>query len=712
MAAAAAAATTFLEKSALEQARDGAEARATAYVPHIIEPIFGDKKPTGPINAQVGADLTTQLDAAIFGVDAVVGRVRVWSPSGELWYSTDDADQVGESKSDNLTAIKTAVKGDAKVTATVTSGPEPRLTIFAPLRIAGPPSAVVEIDDNVALIESRARRPWSMARTGAILLAALFGLLTLLSLAPSGRTSSPAMPVRAFLGEGEAPAKPKGESKGESKPEPGNSDAPPQSEREWERMRSKLDKSEAGRKALELELEQLRGQISNGHDQSAGRVRDLEDQLAEANTRLRGITAFTPGNEHQERIRELEAQLVQASARAASVEAKALDLTSNVTHSESMAQRLQAEAEEARRELATVASRIAAAESRVSDAELKATEAENAKAEIKSKLDALQEELRWSQAQQTETQPILQEASAGLQEAKSRADEALARATKMEERALDAEAAATRLEERLAAAEQRAEAAETGAQKAGDAPSSDRLAELERMLEDSTKREQELSERASDLELRLRGSSDATVKAVANAEAATSELAEVKTALANLQASASAAGARAAEVEARHAEIEQELLDTRARLQSATEDVEVAQVRVAEPDGDEESSAKLESLRTEIERLTGELARTIESAHSAEEKSARLEAEMVAMRKAASNGDDPAAENGSADDEKPSRPAPRAKKSAPAPPPEESAEQPEQPWEGEEPSLRSRLARTAARKKGRARGDDDALRSS
>jgi hypothetical protein len=135
-------------------------------------------------------------------------------------------------------------------------------------------------------------------------------------------------------------------------------------------------------------------------------------------------------------------------------------------------------------------------------------------------------------------------------------------------------------------------------------------------------------------------------------------------------------------------------------------------VRVAEPgeDNGPSPSPELDSLRGEIERLTGELARTIESAHAAEEKSARLEAEMVAMRKAAANGDEPSSGNGSAEDVP--APAPRARKKPAEPKP--AAEKPaEEPWEGEEPSLRSRLARTAARKKGRARTpEDDALRQS
>jgi chromosome segregation ATPase len=729
-AVAAAAATTFLQSSALQQARDGAETRAKAYVPHVIEPIFGKDKPNGPIDGQVKADLTTQLDAAILGVDEVVERVRVWSPSGELWYSTDDADEVGETKSGNPAAIKSTTKGDANALATLTSGPEPRLTIFAPLRVAGPPSASVEIDDNFAALQARAKKPWTTARTGAIALAALFGLLSLLSLAATGRPAGRAMPVRAFLGEDG----PSAESKTKEQPSKQEEAAAAPSNREWERMQSKLDKAEAGRKALEVELEQLRLQISNGHDQSSVRVRELEEQLEAATTRMREITAFTPASEHQDRIRDLEQQLSEATTRAKSLEAKALDLTSNVAHSESMAQRLQFEAEEARRELATVASRIAAAETRASEAELKATEAETAKGDIKAKLDALQEELRWSQAQQTETQPILQEASGRLQEAKSRADEAIARATKMEERALDAEAAATKLEERVARAEERAAAAEARAAEPADQAPGERVAELERLLEDSVKKGEELAERASELELRLKGSSDATVKAIANADAVASELAQAKATLAELQSNASGADTRADELSAKleaaegsvreltqeaerlraaRAEVEQELADTRARLEAVPAEAEVAQVRVAAPGEKDGPSPELDSLRGEIERLTGELARTIESAHTAEEKSARLEAEMVAMRKAAANGDEPSSGNESAEDVP--APAPRARKKPVEEKPKPAAEKPaEEAWEAEEePSLRSRLARASARKKGRARTpEDDALRQS
>lgn len=738
-------ATGFLRSSAVKQSRAGAEARATSYVSQVVEPAFGDEKLSGVITGQLRDSLTARLQAEIFAVDEVVGRVRIWAPSGGLLFSTDATDRAGQTKSTNLDAVKTAVKGDAEVTATLASGPEPRLTVFAPLRFSGPPVGAVEIDDNFAMIEANAGKPWGMARTAGLVIAGLFGVLTLVSFAPTGRSRAPQVPGRAFLDEEDRP-----------QPPPGPDD------REWERMRSKLEKSEQGRKALETELEQLRLQISNGRDESTVRMRELEEQLDAANSRVQEVTATTPVSEHKTRIQELESALAEATARTQQVEAKALDLTSNVTHSESMALRMQAEAEEARRELSSVASRVAQANARVTEAELKATDAETAKAEMKARLDKLEEELRWSQAQQVETQPLLQEASGRLNDAKTRADEALARATKMEERALDAEAAATRLEERLALAEAKAAKADVGDHGAADgagpsarieelaaelasarAEAAAKTADLEQMLEASVTRGEQLASRASDLELRLEGSADATRHAVSVADGAAAELATAQAKLAELESKLQDAEAptqgvsadrietdpgadarlteaetKAAEAEARAVEAEAKVADAEAKAKAAEAKAKAtetkakaaeakakaakAEAKAAQTggsDGSADQSPELDALRAEVDRLTGELARTIENAHIAEEKGARLEAELIGMRRAAANGDDGSGGNGNGFHEHAAPPKPE---------PEESpSEEPvEEPWESAEPSLRSRLARTAARKKGRSRGED------
>ena len=145
------------------------------------------------------------------------------------------------------------------------------------------------------------------------------------------------------------------------------------------------------------------------------------------------------------------------------------------------------------------------------------------------------------------------------------------------------------------------------------------------------------------------------------------------------------------------------------RLRSAYAEVEAAEVRVAEsgapdgaPGGAPDQPPELASLQAEVDRLTGELARTIESAHVAEEKSARMEAELVAMRRAAANGDDPSGDNGNGFYEQPA--------SLPSEPEASPSDEPAgEAWESAEPSLRARLARTAARKKGRSRGEDGSV---
>jgi outer membrane murein-binding lipoprotein Lpp len=195
---------------------------------------------------------------------------------------------------------------------------------------------------------------------------------------------------------------------------------------------------------------------------------------------------------------------------------------------------------------------------------------------------------------------------------------------------------------------------------------------------------------------------------------------------------ASAGAASDPELSSQLATLQAKLEHTETRAKRAYAEAEAARAELAraskrveaEPDAADDGS-----LQTEVDRLGVELARALERTHAAEERGARLEAELVALHNGMSLGKGPSdpipdgwaevgpRRNGSRTNEEE---VPDAGGNEDARPtvedlpvesdPSESAmtddatadPDVQDPSEAEGPSLRSRLARSAAQKKGRS----------
>ena len=157
-------------------------------------------------------------------------------------------------------------------------------------------------------------------------------------------------------------------------------------------------------------------------------------------------------------------------------------------------------------------------------------------------------------------------------------------------------------------------------------------------------------------------------------------------------------GQDVAELNAEVERLQNQLDQMSERLRHAYAQAESAQALVAavRQDGQlpSETPEELE-LRDEVERLRTQLASTMTKMHDAQERAARFEADLTAMRHGVE-----------LDGDRPSREAPPdepAMRDPSGPSDEADADPDTQPVA--EPSLRTRLARTAARK--RQRGGDD-----
>jgi hypothetical protein len=689
--AAGAGSSIYLQQRAVEQQRAHARERAVTYASQVVAPPLADRSISGPIDGQASNEVASALRKEVFATDPTVMLVRLWASDGRLMFSSNPRELPGPSQAGDVASIRAASKQGGKVTSAMSAGV---LSVYAPLHVGGQVVGAVEVDRDEATVERSIQAPWILGRTVAAGAAGFFVLLTLVSFVRFGRRRSKRLAGKAFT---------------DGSVEPVSGNASGAESRDDERVASKLAKAEEARKALEAELTQLRTQVATTNETAQRRVAQLEKalEIAEAQGRDQQSPA-TAGLEAK--VKDLESALAAAKSRAAEAEERSGDMAARYGENQTIAQRSQAEAEAARAELATVEARASDAAAAVEELERRVADGEAAKTDLKQQIAKLQEELRWAQAQTTETQPILQEATAKAQEEKSRAEELLDRATRAEARFHDAEARAAQAESRSAMAETRAAEAETRA-----AEAQARVIEVEA--------------RAADVEAGSRPvGEDPTPREEAPVAPSDSELASQLTAL---------------QAKLEHTEI-------RAKRAYAEAEAARAELRIASHRGDvPPETGDAVALQTEVDRLGTELARTLERAHGAEERGARLEAELVALHNGMLLGDGPTAPipdgwaeigprrsgNGVREDGmgpadaasveaevtrddlrtdeggSESRPAEIAVESKeqlePADEPETETET-EPVTEPEGPSLRARLARTAAQKKGQSRSIDEA----
>ncbi|HYY07404.1 MAG TPA: hypothetical protein VFA25_02240 [Actinomycetota bacterium] len=163
---------------ALERARTDAQVVALDHVDRLIEPKLGHADLTSGASIERAIGGPARMLVAGEGVE----RIRIWSPSGALLYSTDRSDQVGSDAALNDRLLRRA--GDRPVTvqdASDTGGAnDPERTLvrtYAPTR-----SATVEVDQADAATIAPVRSEWFWIQVTAGAAVALFLLLSILSL--------------------------------------------------------------------------------------------------------------------------------------------------------------------------------------------------------------------------------------------------------------------------------------------------------------------------------------------------------------------------------------------------------------------------------------------------------------------------------------------------------------------------------------------------
>jgi len=651
-------ASVLLEAQALEQARRDAIARATAYVDDLIAPVLVGRSSTGAFSADESDALLARIGNRI--QDDGVARVRLWSPSGGLLFSTDDED---DSRVDAPAEVRIAGKGS--VESSLTEGSNRRLLeAFVPTPVGDDPSAVAQVDQRYRPIEAEVQSSWRTIRLGAGGSAAFFLALLLLSFARGGRVKSGA---GGFGTPGSA------RSARMVQPAP-----------EVEGLEKKLEKSEEARRALEEQLEQLRSQVAGAEAKAADRVQVFESQVSDA----------------QAQAKELEALLRDAESRATRTahEAPFTDAVEERDATDEGVGRLKRELATARSELETSRARleeleplVAQSAARVEDAEARANRGTRA-------------------------------ADVRAEEAEARADERERRLQVAETRVIELETFARDAEQRLAAS---SDAAERSAL---------RIRELEGKLEGARHDHEATLRRAQDAEASLEASTTAdgegsrrAVEAEGRVNELQARIQEMESHTAQLEELARAAEERAgtARFEADDAIRAQKALESRleqAQVSPAMHDRAVDERAHIVPDVQQEladahragkeafklageARAELEKVRAE---LVAERARAVDAEARAADALGR--AEDLAGHLEATGWTPPAIESTSlpttVGNGHPESSEPDADGLEPEQEPEE-VEPPDDTDEAETgPSLRFRLARSAAQRKGRAKDQD------
>jgi len=199
--------SVFLSRGTIEDAEAAAETRAIDWANTVLFDAIAPDEIQDPV---LGADYRELLIIVQAGIrsDDRTARVRVWNAEGELVFSDDQRDKIGEYVATDNPQIQSALDGETVSVATqATVAPKSGLAgsdeklfqTFVPLRLENQVgiSGVVQIDQRYAAIEAEASDVWRTVRLALVLALTVVVGLFLFSL--RGRPAPVAAP-RAIAG--------------------------------------------------------------------------------------------------------------------------------------------------------------------------------------------------------------------------------------------------------------------------------------------------------------------------------------------------------------------------------------------------------------------------------------------------------------------------------------------------------------------------------
>ncbi len=450
---------------ALEQQYEDGQERAELYAATVFRTALDPVDVATPLDGDRRDSLFAEVQAFVL-TDPTVARVRLWDPEGTLLFSTDPAENPGDTSED--LAIRSASGGsvESRLALEPLSPPPaedatrratPLFQTFAPLRIRGSADVVgaVEVEQFAAALEERADEPWWIVQAGASGVTVLLALLALISVARGLRR--PAAPARSRAKE-DRPAR-------RARPDAGWGDADTAELRErLERATARAKEAEEAAQSFASSLQQVSSRLEAVERQpSDERVEELREALRRSESERAMLRSGRPETLLEAEVRELRVRLRDAQALAKASEALVAgggDLSV-----------VQEQLSTAARHVDEAVERAKIAEGRADAAEDRARATGDLATAAEQRIDLLETKLQEIAAAGVESSPPdltdMTELQRELAEARQRADEMVERALEAEGRlsvagSLEgpAEELLRALEERVLAAEERAGEAE------------------------------------------------------------------------------------------------------------------------------------------------------------------------------------------------------------------------------------------------------------
>lgn len=443
---------------ALEKEYEDAQVRAELYAATVFRSTLGPLDVATPLEGNRRDSLLAEVEAFVL-VDPTVARVRLWSPDGTLLFSTDPADNPGETSQDPSIATAaggavqsrlatepiSSVEGDRRAT--------PLFQTFAPLRVRGSANVVgaVEVEQSSADLEKRADDPWWLVQAGASGATVLFAVMAFIAVVRGMRRA----PSRRDRTKDDRPSRKK-------RPETGWDDGGSDLQDRLERATARAKEAEAAAQSFAASLQQVSNRLEAVEGQSSDeRVAELKESLRRSEAERAMLRAGRPETLVEAEVRELRAKLRDSQALAKAAEALVAgggDLSA-----------VQEQLSTAARQVDEAVERAKIAEGRADAAEDRARATADLATAAEQRIDLLEIKLQEiATGVGAADGPELAEVQLQVDEARQRADEMARRATEAESRlavagSLDgpAEELLQNLEIRVVAAEARAVEAES-----------------------------------------------------------------------------------------------------------------------------------------------------------------------------------------------------------------------------------------------------------
>jgi prefoldin subunit 5 len=196
-----------LADDAVAKAEQAAQGRAEDYTNTTLYKALTPSIVAAPIDGREYGDVLLDVQAGILSHDDVV-RVRVWNETGQLVFSSDQRDRLGQdARFDGV--LRQALGGSTVSEATSQRVPEqpglagsnePLLRTYVPLRLGDQtsPSVVAQIDQRYAAIRASVEKVWRPAQIGiGVALLSTFAMFFLSFRAGAGSGSGIAADPRA-----------------------------------------------------------------------------------------------------------------------------------------------------------------------------------------------------------------------------------------------------------------------------------------------------------------------------------------------------------------------------------------------------------------------------------------------------------------------------------------------------------------------------------